>query len=252
MKKSIKISILICIFAVICFVSESIAEPNKLVRMGINLDYNLINMAQINKQLNKGNNVTALDSGISGMLDLDLVLAPALMLGVRAGYLYCLPGSASYNVVPLLNKKTTVNASLIPVEAGLSLNFELPEMPISLMAGVFGGYGFASVLFNNNYIPSVGSTVSVSEPYNGQGYIGELVAVLNLKVVSSLSLNINGGYRMAKITKLVRSEDVNNNGIPYVTIPAGKKGDVLKDSDNNDMAFDFSGFNIGVGMSAGF
>jgi hypothetical protein len=49
-----------------------------------------------------------------------------------------------------------------------------------------------------------------------------------------------------------QSQDVSYNGIPGVNIPGGEKGDILRDSNNRDLTFDFSGFSIGVGFSRGF
>jgi hypothetical protein len=199
-------------------------------------------MEQVNTDLNKGSNVTNLGTGISGMVDLDVVLAPVLMAGLRGGYIYCMPASAEY----LLYPTTTINASLIPVEAGVTANLEIPNVPLSIMAGIYGGYGFAAASYKYDALGS-----SATFPYSGNGFIGEAVATINYKLSSSLSLNINGGYRLANIPKLTETEDVSYSilGIP---IPVGTKGDVLKNFDGNDLALDFSGFSIGAGFSLGF
>jgi hypothetical protein len=51
---------------------------------------------------------------------------------------------------------------------------------------------------------------------------------------------------------MILSQDINYTNIPGLSIPLNSKGDVLKDSDNNDLIFDFSGFNVGAGLSFGF
>jgi hypothetical protein len=76
------------------------------------------------------------------MLNVDIVLARFLTVGARTGYLYCMPASATYNYL-LYKQQTTVNGSLIPIEGGVNVNIELPVAPVSLTAGIYGGYGFA-------------------------------------------------------------------------------------------------------------
>lgn len=247
MIKSATIGILACAFISTVFIGTSGAVP---IRIGLNVDYTWSVMDQVNKQLNKGASVTNLNSGIAGMLDVDMFLTNFIMVGARAGYLYCLPASSRFNYV-VYDQTTTINSSLTPLEVGLSLNFKLPTMPISLVAGLYAGYGFAFASYKNE-ISGLGQTSTFTQPFHGNGFMGELLASANYKLFSDVSFNIHGGYRLAKIPQMTQSEDVNFNGIPGISISAGKKGDVLKDSDNNDLAFDFSGFTIGAGISLDF
>ncbi len=247
MRKCITIGLLTCAFASTAIAAES---GVKTFRVGAHVDYTWVAMAQVNKQMNKGANVTNLNSGIGGMLDLDMALAPFLLVGARAGFLYFPSARTSYNYV-LYNQKTTINTSLIPLEAGLIVKLELPATPISIMAGVYVGYGFAFASFKND-IDAIGQTATFTQPFNGGGFIGELPAEVNFKLSSVVSLNIIAGYRYAKIAKMLQSEDVRYNGIPGISIPVGAKNDILKDSDNNNLAFDFSGVNIGAGLSLSF
>ena len=250
MKKIITLGLLACALAATAFAADSENAPDQVVRLGVDVDYNLVAMDQLNKQLNKGTKVTNLNSGVSGMLDLDLAVAPFLTIGARGGYFSCAPASASYNYL-VYDQTTTINTSLIPLEIGLGTNFAIPATPLSIMAGIYGGYGFASASIKNE-ISALGQTATVTQPYTGGGFVGDLLAAINLRLFSALSLNINGGYRLAKISQMVQSQDVSYNGIPFTSIPIGAKGDVLKDSDNNDMVFDFSGFHAGAGLSLGF
>jgi hypothetical protein len=250
MKKIIILAFLTWTFATAAGAAEGGAAVDQTVRLGVDVDYNLVAMDQVNKQLNKGVKVTNLNSGISGMLDLDVAVAPFLTLGARAGYLNCAAASATYDYL-VYNQTTTLNTTLIPLEVGVGTNFAIPATPISIMAGVYGGYGFASASLKEDF-NALGQTASVTEPYTGGGFVGDLAAAINLQLFSALSLNINGGYRLAKISQMTLTQDVNYNGIPYVSIPVGSKGDVLKDSDNNAMVFDYSGFHAGAGLSLGF
>jgi hypothetical protein len=250
MKKIITMGLMICAFASTAFAAELGAAPDQMLRLGVDVDYNLVAMDQVNKQLNKGTKVTNLNSGVSGMLDLDIAVAPFLMIGARAGYLNCAAGSANYNYL-VYDQTTTINTSLVPLEVGLSTDFAIPATPISIMVGAYGGYGFAAASIKNEY-NLLGQTATVTQPYTGGGFVGDLLAALNIKLLPALSLNINGGYRLANISQMTQSQDVSYNGIPFTSIPVGAKGDVLKDSDNNNLAFDFSGFHAGAGLSLGF
>lgn len=247
MKKLITLGLLACAFVSTAFIDKSWAGP---IRIGVDVDYTWSVMDQVNIQLNKGANVTNLNSGIAGMLDVDMFLNRFLLVGARAGYLLCLPASSRYDYV-IYNQTSTINASLTPLEAGLSLNFKLPTTPLSLVAGVYAGYGFAFASYKNE-ISEPGQTSTFTLPFHGSGFMGELLGTANFKMFPDVSFNINGGYRLAKIPQMIQSEDVSFNGIPGVSISAGKKGDVLKDSDNNDCAFDFSGFTLGAGISLDF
>jgi hypothetical protein len=103
-----------------------------------------------------------------------------------------------------------------------------------------------------NDISTVGQSSSYTQPYTGSGFIGELLGSVNFALSSELSLSINTCYRVAVISQMNQAEDISYNGIPGISIPVGKKGDSLKNSDNNDLPFDFSGLSIGVGISRTF
>jgi len=250
MKKILAIGLLACACASAAFAAETGTTPDPTVRLGVDVDYTMLAMDQVNKQLNKGINVTNLNSGFSGMLDLDVAVAPFLTIGARTGYLNAGQAVATYDYL-LFNQTTTYNTSLIPLEIGLGTNFAIPATPLSIMAGIYGGYGFASASIKNEF-STLGQTVTVTQPYTGGGFVGDLAAALNIKLFSALSFNLNGGYRLAKISQMTQSQDVSYTGLPGVSIPVGSKGDVLKDSDNNDMVFDYSGFHAGAGLSLGF
>ena len=245
-----RLSIGLLLGALLSTVFAGTATAESLFRIGADIDYSNVAMDQVNNQLNKGGAVTKAGPAISGMLSFDIATIPFIMLGARAGYLYCVPSGATYNYV-VFNQKTTINASLIPLELGVSANADVPTTPLSGSAGAYFGYGFALASINND-ISALGQTATLNQPYNGGGFVGELVAAIRCKLDPIFSVNINGGYRLAKISQMIQTQDVSYTGIPGVTIPVGAKGDVLKDSDNADFVFDFSGFTIGVGASIGF
>jgi hypothetical protein len=238
------------LFSLVFEAGAESAEPYQKIRLGASLDYTWIDMDEVNNELTKGGSVTSADNGLVAMLDLKIGISPFLMVGARTGYLYCQPASASYNYV-LYNQKTTVNSSLIPVEGGLSANIQIPGSSISLSAGVYGGYGFAFSFYKKE-IGALGQNANFTQPFTGGGFVGELITAVNFKLVPALSINVNSGYRLANISQMEQYEDVNYIGITGISIPVGKKGDILKNSDNKDLAFDFSGFSIGAGVNIDF
>lgn len=236
MKKIITLGLLSIAFVSTAFAAES----GEKMRIGVDVDWAWTRMDQVNKELNKGENVNSLHSGFAGILNFDVVAAPFLMIGARTGVIVSHPASAKYVVY-----SQTIKTSMIPLEAGVSALFELPTTPLSIKAGVYGGYGFAFASFKNDVSAL---NTSFTQPYTGGCFVGELLATVGLKLSSALSLNFNSGYRFAKVLKMEQSEDVTT----VLDIPAGAKGDVRKDADGKDLAVDFSGFNIGVGFSVGF
>jgi hypothetical protein len=250
MKKIITAVVLVLALVSASFADDSKKDAYQMVRLGVNLDYFMPAMDQVNTDLGKGSNVTKLNGGVGAMADLNLALLPYVMAGLRTGYLYCMPGSAEYNYI-IYDQKTTLNASLIPIEVGLNIDFDIPSFPAAVMVGAYAGYGIAAASYQND-ISALGQTSTYTVPYIGGGFVGELLATLSMKLSSVLSLNINGGYKLADIPQMKQTSDVNFTGIPGITVPVGSKNSVLKDSNNNDMAFDFSGLSLGVGAALSF
>src|ERR1017187_5192701 len=84
--------------------------PTQLTRFTVDVDYTTAAFGAVNTELNKGSNVTVFGGGVAGYANLDLALLPILLVGVRGGYMYCMPASANYLFGAL---KETDNASLI-------------------------------------------------------------------------------------------------------------------------------------------
>lgn len=223
---------------------------SQAIRMTLNMDFTTVNMKQANDAMRDDYNVTNLGAGFIGTFDLGIAVYPFLMLGPRVGYLYCFP-AVSELVLPGLNTNTSMDVSLIPVEAGATLRFGLPGTAISLSAGAFGGIGFAHVI-NNVDVTNVGSqTASYVQPFDGIGFCGEINAAVEIKIVKNVDFNVNAGYRLANIINVKQSENVDYS-LNSVIHTVGIKGETMKDASNTDVPFDFSGINIGIGISLGF
>lgn len=259
------VSIMIMVFVGTAMAAEVSSSDGGKVRLGISVDFAYVDMDDVQKNFkldNVSNNLSSgildlehalahnLSSGIAAMVDLDVSVAPFLMFGARTGYLFCQPAVTEYDFL-VYQQTTTLNASLVPLEIGLIFNAESPASPLSLQLGLYGGYGigFASV---KNDMVLLGQTAEYTRPFVGGGIMGEAVTTLKLKVLPFFGLTLNAGYRMAKIKQMKQTRAVNYEGIAGLSIPVGEKGDVFKGTDNKDLEFDFSGFNVGVGIALGF
>ena len=228
---------------------EKTGQPGQKVRVGISAGYTQSSMSRVNSDLSQNaTGVTALGPGTAAMLDIDFDLAPFVMAGLRGGYIYCLPASAAYASG---SQKLTLNASFAPVEIGFNAWFEVPDTAFSLAAGIYAGYSYANVTYRSVFeLPGISRVTA--RAFDGMGFTSEITASAGYKLAPGLSLSLNGGYRLARIARLRQSESATYTDSPGIPHSAGTKGDILKDSNNNDLAFDFSGFNIGLGLSKGF
>lgn len=226
------------------------AAPSQIVRAGLSVDAAWVAMDRVNEQVGRGYDTTNAGPGILVSLDLDLAVLPFLMVGARAAYLHCQPTSASFNE-PFYKRTQSIQASLVPLEIGLMANLALPKVPISIMIGAFGGYGLASATYRNNFVAS-GQTTTLTLSYAGGALVGEALAGVHFGLLPFLSMSVHATYRIAKVLQMTQRESVSFTAIPGISFPIGAVGEVLKSSDGADLAFDFSGFSLGAGISLGF
>ncbi|MES2201695.1 MAG: outer membrane beta-barrel protein [candidate division FCPU426 bacterium] len=196
--------------------------------------YTTLSMASVNSEFSKSekddkdnNETTALTPFGSAYYvgaEAGLSLAPFLKAGPRVEYIH---GSASYSHTPLLGtaNKTTYDAELVPVLLGLSADVALPGTGITLKGGVYGGYGMATLRSTNTN----GSTTTNSTS-TGANFMGEIAAQVLLRLIPSVHLGLDLGYRMADIAEMKDT----------------KTDTTHKNSNGDNLHFDYSGFNIGA------
>lgn len=63
--------------------------------------------------------------------------------------------------------------------------------------------------------------------------------LVSYQLCSGASVNINSGFRYARVPQMIQAENVSYSGIPGITVP-------------DSLVFDFSGASIGAGLSLGF
>jgi hypothetical protein len=154
-----------------------------------------------------------------------------LFMGLRGGYVACDRAALS---VPGLELSSELDASLVPLMAGLRLSLPLGA-GLSAEAEAFGGVGLASAtLFTKNFGYAVRSRLS------GSAFCGEAAAGLRWAAWGPLALALKAGWRQCQVPELRYSGD--DQGSPNL-------GQRYENSRNRQaIPFDFSGWTLGGGV----
>jgi hypothetical protein len=142
--------------------------------------------------------------------------------------------------------ETSIDNFLIPIMAGLNLYFPLgdKDSSVAITAGAYGGWGLAYCGQSTRYN---GSTPYLAL-YGGGGFMADISAAVEMKLLPFLTISLNGGYRIANMTnyKNVKSISATIPGYGLYTIPSN---DPFNDNSGKPVNVDFSGINIGVGVN---
>jgi hypothetical protein len=135
-----------------------------------------------------------------------------------------------------------LDGSMILYEAGVSGSWELPVAGLSVGGGVWLGYGMANVSTSFN-----DTATTNTQGYGGSGFVSEIQGQVAYKIIPTISVGMDLGYRIASISQVTASADGTNGS-------SVKSGDVLKDFVTGlvPQDFDFSGINVGARVSFGF
>jgi hypothetical protein len=204
--------------------------------------YTTLGMGDVNSGLNSaaaGNAnvaVTTVNSGFYVGGDAGFTVFPFLKVGPRLEYVQAGQGSLSSG-----GTKVTYDANLMQYELGLSVDSSLPLTGLSVIGGVWGGYGVASTQAAFSQYSDVNSGL-------GGGFVGEAAAQLRYKLFAGLSLGLDLGYRLANISNVNSTKTFYDSsfwnslsGQPYIKNSNGSQGSI-----------DFSGMNIGGALSFDF
>lgn len=182
-----------------------------------------------------GGYVLGVDLGF--MLIKDLPLA----LGLRVELIGSTQGKFTGDL-GITSTSLTLDSSLIPIMAGASYTFEIPETQISVSADLYAGYSIAKATYvNDSKLFGVGD--KITSVYNGSAFTLDIGATVNYQINEPTSAGITLGYRTANVASMTADKDVVVNSVTVIN-----KGDKFEDSGNNTVPFDFSGFNIGVNV----
>lgn len=191
--------------------------------------YATLAMADLNDALSKSGTVssTSINSGFYVALDAGIAIFPFLKLVPRVEYV-----QANAGIAKNLGTESTVNANIVPLELGLAVDASLPLTGLSVRGGVWGGYGSATATISNK---NIATGITTGTLYQGSGFVAEGLAAIRYDLVPMVAISLEAGYRLNNIAKM-----------------SDTSGNSLKKSATEDMAFDFSGANIGLGLSVGF
>ena len=152
------------------------------------------------------------------------IAARGEIAGATSEYLYEGSGQFASNKSDLL----LTNGLL-----GLVVGIDLPLTGLGLGLGAYGGYGY--LVDKSTSASQIGLSSSASgAQYTGSAFVSELEAKLKYSLIPMVALDIFGGMRFANFASI---SDGNNT---------------LKNSKGENLAFDMSGFNAGVGLTVGF
>jgi hypothetical protein len=198
-----------------CLLGLSGAATASMLDLNVTGGYTTLDMADLNAKLPAGS--TKINSGYYVGADAGFSLMPFLKIGPRVEYLSANQGTLKN---PLYQE--TIQPTLTSAELGLSTDWSLPLTGLGISGGVWGGYGWMKTELSIPGQPSAN--------LSSGNVTGEALVRLKYSIFSPLSVELEGGYRVAKMTEL--SID---------------KGSALGYPD-----FDFSGMNLGAGLNLNF
>ncbi|MEI7641363.1 MAG: hypothetical protein WCJ46_07675 [bacterium] len=167
---------------------------------------------------------------------------PGLSIGPRVEYIGVLTGGVEATQASTgYYYKVQFTNYLLPIMVGSTYVVALPELPISVGGGVYMGYGIAG----GGYKISVntGTTNSAEISFGGGTFVTDLNLNANMDI-GPVKGGLLLGYRIANVAEMKATKSNVDMGI--------KEGDLIQDPDGKAMAFDYSGFVVGLNFSMGF
>ncbi|MFC1566740.1 hypothetical protein ACFL4A_02745 [bacterium] len=163
--------------------------------------------------------------------------------------------------------KEKYDLSLLPITVGIKYE-KMDSNRFSFNMGLNMGLGLAKLNYelHTNSLYKVESdfsgdyyrerfSIDKQKTYVGACFVTDVSVGGTYKFNSTFSLGANIGYRYAKVQKMKLSKDYydyyrNDEGDEYSY--AEKKGDTIKNSEDNDIEFDFSGVTLTCGLNMAF
>jgi hypothetical protein len=207
------------------------ASARALVSVSANGGYSTVTMADQNASLDKAKqslagtpNLVSTPYGGGWFVGAEagLGLLPFLELGPRVEYMQAAEAGLSGDISGV-STKYALNSNLTSGMIGAKVSMDMPLTGLGFAAGIYGGYGYATTRSTVN-----AGGVTIGTLSTGGGFVGELEAKIKYSIIPLVSIDLLGGFRMANMGKL-------------------KDGDT---ADKNDS--DFSGLNVGGGLTIGF
>ena len=203
------------------------SQAHALVDVSAFGGYAMVAMGDVNKAIDSygaGGPTHHADSGFYVGADAGITLMPFLKVGPRLKYIQANQGTVGSPVAG------TIDSNLMMYEVGVSADTSLPLTGLSVLGGVWGGYGMANAKAAGGGNSTTGT---------GGAFVGEVGAQLRYKLFMGLSLGVDLAYTLANIQSV---KDSNGNSVITTDgSPSGPAG-----------GFDFSGLNAGGALSWDF
>ena len=171
-------------------------------------------------------------AGVDGLF----TLTPGLKAGARVEML--MPNSAKLRYTQA--DETRIDTSLILPEIGVATEFPINGNGLSMELGAWIGYG----LGYGSVISSMTAHDPNTDNFSGWDVMGEGSIKIKYRITHLISAGLDLGYRFANVRKMFFGADNLISGV--------KSGNVLRDSSNDDLPFDFGGKNIGLDVNFSF
>jgi hypothetical protein len=183
-------------------------------------------------------NINSISGGYVVGVDLGLTLIKdlPLSLGLRFELIGSGQGNYTGELGNLVSASYTIKDTLIPVMAGASYSFAIPESPVEISADVFAGYSFAKATITDNLTPGF-----EDQAFSGSCFTLDIGTTISYQISEPVSAGLTLGYRLANVASMSADKNVDLNFVTHMN-----KGDLLKDSGGSAVPFNFSGFNIGL------
>lgn len=255
MRKFLILTVLALVFAVPSFAA---------VHLGVNGGYSYSSLENLNTYWEKvradaeansfsaGADWKGYGNGVFGNIDLGINLAENFLVEVRTGLQYIFPSTyTGFRLIDLppptwMTTETSIDNFLIPIMAGINLYLPLgdKDSAVAVTAGAYGGWGLAYCAQSTRYN---GSSPMLAL-YGGNGFMADLSASVEMKLLPFLTISLNGGYRFANMSnfKSVSSVSATIPGYGLYTISSN---DPFNDESGKPVNVDFSGINIGIGVN---
>jgi hypothetical protein len=260
--------LLLAIVPAVFFAVSSYADSFNLNFSG---GYTSVSFSQLNSSIqSKANSlramfpgsspdVTDLSSGFYVAADVSYMVWPMLMAGLRIESIFTNQGGINFSgsgpdgeggTISVTDTET-YGGSLVPVLLGATYRLDFTDNRLMAKGGVYAGYGFASFsrsvsasLMDNGILEEY---ETVNENLTGSGFVAEVLLSGCYSFNDAVYLSLDLGYRFANIPQMTYASIT---GAPVGT-PINQ-GDVVKDTNNNTIAFDYSGLIVGVALSLWF
>lgn len=211
--------------ALAALMSLAAVPAHAFVEANVAGGYTILNPSDFNSALSKGaTNVTEVKSGFYVSADVGIAMLPFLKLDPRVSAVFANQATATFGAT-----KFSADASIVPMELGLTADIAVPLSGFSARAGIWGGYGLATVATTSET-----GGLKTGNLYQGSAFTAEALAAARFSLVPFLSLSLEAGYRLANVAQL------------------SDTGGKVWQSGGKDLAYDFSGVNLGGGLTFSF